>query len=514
MRLVLLPPRAQVGQVMPMTAVFIVAVILALWVMYDSGELMSDKIRLQNTADNVAYSTAALVSRDLNFIAYTNRAMVANQVGIAQMVGLSSWAASIEQFAVNMNEVGQHIPYVGAFTGAAESGATAGSTAVDQFAQRMIEVNDHVIDGLSDAQRIFHHGFVLQIAAFGRDIARGNDPDAVSMLSVGGASFANASTLIADWNRRIGEQYRLRRTTDSGSEAQLNNRRYRDFDRVVQSSRDRFSTNRSHRWPKPFTDSAGAFRWRTRKHGGTEFLRTVDPEDGTYRWEWAAMETVSFYAEAYVPTQGWEPAPGVPRELPLAWGAAHALAQSRSPSTLHDYGSSSARRSRSLWGNGAWRNRKAARLLLASGAYSRTIGGKDHVNHNLAYVDGLREFYEFRDDAPPDGGPAVIALYVKDARDINSQRRMIEDRGGRVADDLDTDARGGLAAGRIGAVAKAQPYYARPTDLADWRRTDRRVELGNLYNPYWQPRLVDLSDAEKAIATAIVSGGRIAPSVP
>jgi len=514
MSIVLPSSRAQAGQVMPMTAVFIVVVLLALWVMYDSGALMSDKIRLQNTADNVAYSTAALVARDLNFIAYTNRGMVANQIGIAQMVGLSSWAASIEQFAVNMNEVGQAIPYVGAFSGAAESAATAGSIGIDQVAERVIPLNERVIDGLSGAQRIFHQGFVLQIATFGRDIARGNDPDAYSLLAIGGASLPDAGSVIRDWNRQIGEQYQLRRATDVSSGASLENRRYRDFEKVVQDSRDRFSTNRSYRWPAPFTDDVGGFRWRTRKYGGSEFLRSVDPDDQTYRWDWAAMETVSLYAEMYVPISGWETAPGVPRELPLAWGAAHALDQSRNPSRFHDYGVSRARRARSLWGNGAWRNANAARLLLTSPAYSRSIGGKDHVNHNLAYVGGLREFYELRDEHSPDGGPAVIALYVKDEEDLDSQNRIIEGGGGTVASDLDTDARGGLIAGRIGAVAKAQPYYARPTDLPEWRRSDLRAELGNLYNPYWQPRLVDLSDAEKATATAIVSGGHLSASTP
>ncbi|TDU32540.1 putative Flp pilus-assembly TadE/G-like protein [Panacagrimonas perspica] len=514
MSIVLPSSRAQAGQIMPMTAVFIVVVLLALWVMYDSGELMSDKVRLQNTADNVAYSTAALVSRDLNFIAYTNRGMVANQIGIAQMVGLSSWAASIEQFAVNMNEIGQAIPYVGAVSGAAESAATAGSIGIDLTAERVIPLNERVIEGLSDAQRIFHQGFVLQLATFGRDIARGNDPDAYSLLSLGGASLPDASSVIRDWNRQIGEQYRLRRVTDASDDGSLDNRRYRDFDKVVQDSRDRFSSNRSYRWPAPFTDDVGGFRWRTRKYGGTEFLRSIDPDDQTYRWDWAAMETVSLYAEMYVPISGWETAPGVPRELPLAWGAAHALDQSRNPSRFHDYGVSRARRSNRLWGNGAWRNANAARLLLTSPAYSRTVGGKDHVNHNLAYVGGLREFYELRDEHSPDGGPAVIALYVKDEEDLDSQNRIIESGGGTVAGNLDTDARGGLIAGRIGAVAKAQPYYARPTDLAEWQRSDRRAELGNLYNPYWQPRLVDLSDAEKATATAIVSDGRLAARKP
>ena len=41
-----------------------------------------------------------------------------------------------------------------------------------------------------------------------------------------------------------------------------------------------------------------------------------------------------------------------------------------------------------------------------------------------------------------------------------------------------------------------------------------RMETGNLYNPYWQPRLVDLTDEEKATATAIVTGGRIAWEAP
>lgn len=506
--------RAQTGQVMPMTAIFIVVVLLALWVMYDAGELMSNKIRLQNTADNVAYSMATLVARDLNFIAYTNRGMVANQIGIAQMVGLSSWAASIEQFAVNMNEIGQAIPYVGAFSGAAESAATAGSLAVDQIVERMIPLNDGVIEGLSSAQRVFHQGFVLQLATFGSDIARGNDPDAYSLLSIGNASLPDAGSVVRDWNRQIGEQYRLRRSAGETSDEPLDNRRYRDFERVVQDSRDRFSANRSYRWPRPFTDSAGALRWRTRKYGGTELLRTLDPDDQTYRWDWAAMETVSLYAEMYVPISGWETAPGVPRELPLAWGAAHALDQSRDPLRFHDYGVSRVRRASSLWGNGTWRNRDAARLLLTSPAYSRSIGGKDHVNHSLAYIGGLRAFYELRDDRSPDGGPAVIALYVKDAQHIDSQSRIVEGGGGNVASGLDTDASGGLIAGRIGAVAKAQPYYARPTGLTAWRRTDGYMELANLYNPYWQPRLIDLSDSEKATATAIVAGGALTDSMP
>ena len=53
----------------------------------------------------------------------------------------------------------------------------------------------------------------------------------------------------------------------------------------------------------------------------------------------------------------------------------------------------------------------------------------------------------------------------------------------------------------------------RPTDLDGWRRDDRRVEYGNLYNPFWQARLVDLSDHEKLTASAIVSDGEVSAGI-
>jgi hypothetical protein len=46
-------------------------------------------MELQNAADGVAYSVAIPEARDLNFMAYTNRAMVANEVAIGQAVGLA-----------------------------------------------------------------------------------------------------------------------------------------------------------------------------------------------------------------------------------------------------------------------------------------------------------------------------------------------------------------------------------------------------------------------------------------
>jgi hypothetical protein len=41
------------------------------------------------------------------------------------------------------------------------------------------------------------------------------------------------------------------------------------------------------------------------------------------------------------------------------------------------------------------------------------------------------------------------------------------------------------------ALASAQVYFDRPRMLAAFRRADDQRELGNLFSPYWQARLVE-----------------------
>src|SRR4051812_42253618 len=64
--------------------------------MFSMGQLTTEKMRLQNTADAAAYSAAVAQARDYNFSAYTNRAMIANQVAMAQLVGLTAWVRNYD----------------------------------------------------------------------------------------------------------------------------------------------------------------------------------------------------------------------------------------------------------------------------------------------------------------------------------------------------------------------------------------------------------------------------------
>ncbi|XQM28239.1 hypothetical protein ACNSZF_02265 [Burkholderia gladioli] len=79
------------GQALLPALLFLAVGCAALLLAFGSLQLTSAKIQLQNTADASAYAAALLQARDYNFSAYTNRAMIANQAAVAQMVGLKSF---------------------------------------------------------------------------------------------------------------------------------------------------------------------------------------------------------------------------------------------------------------------------------------------------------------------------------------------------------------------------------------------------------------------------------------
>lgn len=82
--------------------IFMAVVVMTMLVLYNQGQLVHNRVQVENAADAAVYSQAKLAARNLNFTAYTNRAMVANEVSIGQMVALLSWA--------------KHYKQVGAFT--------------------------------------------------------------------------------------------------------------------------------------------------------------------------------------------------------------------------------------------------------------------------------------------------------------------------------------------------------------------------------------------------------------
>ena len=53
----------------------------------------------------------------------------------------------------------------------------------------------------------------------------------------------------------------------------------------------------------------------------------------------------------------------------------------------------------------------------------------------------------------------------------------------------------------IGAIAKAEVYFKRATDVDHFLRGDGFEERENTFSPYWQARLAPLSHADRMVAT-------------
>src|SRR5262245_44704686 len=87
----------QHGQVLALLLMLMAALLGSLLFVFNSGQVVSAKLRLVGAADAAAYSGALAEARSLNFQSYMNRAMVANEVAVAQFVSIRSWSSYVGQ---------------------------------------------------------------------------------------------------------------------------------------------------------------------------------------------------------------------------------------------------------------------------------------------------------------------------------------------------------------------------------------------------------------------------------
>ncbi|RTL51175.1 MAG: hypothetical protein EKK46_12770 [Rhodocyclaceae bacterium] len=168
------------GQALVLALFTSVVMVLGLYAMYSMGSQAIEKIKLQNTADAAAYSVAVAEARDYNFSAYTNRAMVANQVAVAQFVGMTSWFRNMSAFANgDPTNVGRDVYQIflelgstpvaniykrflkafGKVTGIFDEGKV-GTT----FMSAAVTVMDGLIMVYGETQRIYHYATALTMA--------------------------------------------------------------------------------------------------------------------------------------------------------------------------------------------------------------------------------------------------------------------------------------------------------------------------------------------------------------
>jgi hypothetical protein len=82
--------RRNAGQIAPLMLVAILAICIIAIVSYNASRSTISKMELVNAADAAAYSSAVQAAQSMNFMAYTNRAMVANTIAAGYMTAYVS----------------------------------------------------------------------------------------------------------------------------------------------------------------------------------------------------------------------------------------------------------------------------------------------------------------------------------------------------------------------------------------------------------------------------------------
>ena len=449
---------------------------------FNASRISSEKTRLQNTSDSAAYSVAAVEARDLNFKSYTNRAMVANQVAIAQSVSIISWARFVTRFAENISIATSAFPPLRIIFTAVSQGISAAMKGLEATVQFAINAVNVIMKVLSIAQMTHHVGTLAMAEDIFTEVIKRNDPDVDSSISLSSAPFMGAYLKNhATFTKRYSPE-KVTRTNKAKKwtgEYDENKKRMDEFRLVTLESRDLFSKNRTYNWLG--TLNLGWFKLRIRKTGGSELTGSARSPDknGAY-YTWSAMDTMSVHrskrkCDPFCRWRSWQ------EILPMGWGATatrggRPFLFERGLGGRHRYASS-------------YRiNRFAA---AGAGAEYQTLGATGMFN-------GLRAFYDIQQDGLISEAPGIAVMLTK-PHSSRAVKTVQHTEFGGGSKSLNIEASGGFLNNRLVSLSQAVPYFSRPNDVTVFRRWDKLREYGNLYNPFWQPRLSEIKDKNRML---------------
>lgn len=168
----------QRGQIAPL-ALFGILIGSAVFVlMYNTGQKITEKSNVTNAADAAAYSGAVWTARHLNFLAYSNRAMVANDIAVGHYVSYTSWLRYVHESIEDIEKVARWIPYVGQYIDSAEAVIEEVRDANEAVAGEVVEGVDRLNSSYRAAQLETQASLALNhLNELMRATAKAYDPD-------------------------------------------------------------------------------------------------------------------------------------------------------------------------------------------------------------------------------------------------------------------------------------------------------------------------------------------------
>lgn len=130
------------GQIAPIALFGVLIASAVLVLMFNNGQRVTEKSLVANAADAAAYSGAVWTARHLNFMAYTNRAMIANHVAVGHFVSYVSWIRYIDDSINFIDRITQWIPYVGEYVDYVQEVADYVRDITDDYAEYAVPAMD------------------------------------------------------------------------------------------------------------------------------------------------------------------------------------------------------------------------------------------------------------------------------------------------------------------------------------------------------------------------------------
>jgi hypothetical protein len=446
----------QRGQAIVFGLCLLLLAALLLFFQFSAGQATAAKLRIVNATDAAAYSTGLWRARAMNYYAYSNRAVIANEVAIAQAATMVSYAKFLERFSDNVDDVAQYIPYVGQVTEAIKEVAYWVSQVTQYTAMGETAARSAYIQALAASQEMMFaatHPVVLSRVA--AEVARENDRRFFAFTLP-----VHLDPAMADPTRRYEGEDRERLKS------------------VVLQSLDGYSSNRD-------ADLAEVpCLLKLARRGATELIRDHDHRE-LERWQ--AYDTLSLHTRRSLSC-------GMRERQAMGWGAAEIARDAKNE--LDALG--------------------ALAPLINSGD-TGVDPGVDAARPSASKLANPRAYREASDEIWVSrhylGIATVRELDFEGSEVVRANHRYPLLKVGVVgwiqsADAVGTAAARGLAAGRVlpadrfsgrdsavmGAVSAAEVYFRRPP------QADRRTEFASLYSPYWQVRLAPAPDGFRQAA--------------
>jgi len=451
--------RAQAGQILMASIGLLLISAGLMYFLVNAGQTVTEKMRVTNAADAAAYSAGVVEARALNVDAYLNRAMVANEIVIAQMVSMASWlryfATATDNIPATMADITfmlqpdlQALQISATFAAAKYGVSYLGMTAeeladyiVDYGIGPIIFVHDQLVHKLlSPAQAAIQANLTAGVRQqqIANDLVQQMDPALKAELILTSHGFDR-------FTKEYAGQERTR------------------FADVTSRSRDPFTRERNwtiDSFDIPLIRRDGALK----KRGGTELIGFD---------EWRAVDTLELHGRRF----------GCGRfglswcddiQTPIGWGAVNVNTGGGDAGRGHH-------------GNAYGENERTA-----------GIADSDMREPKTYTFSGIPASRDLRNLDPKAERSTHLTMLVS-----KSQGALMTSGGAAQAKPAGDLAlfNDKPAGGQLMALSRAEVFFDRIA-----ARADGKSEVASLYNPYWRVRLVAPTAGDKAYAAAKQGG--------